>query len=621
MIPMIFAGLMICTAVMMISKGVEVYSFEKTDKTNALYFVYLCIVGAVNNASYACMNLTSNVVALEIIWAFTWFSMILFMSCAIYVYAFYTDTSKNISLCGSIVLYAGVILYLVDIYLGNKFVTYTIWGHCMMNSSAFTRIVYEIICMISAVSIWYMLYTYAKTCNNKRTKALFRLISVAGILLLLSGAAEFVMAFVGMQMIPLHTIAFFVAILLLGNAYKKHDSLTIRLEDYNEFLQASKTEPAAICDDSGKIIFINKCAEIIMMEEKELPIGKYLSDYFEMKGISTKEFHQNLQGSFIIPAIYNLTRKRCNLSIQNVFDTYGEVFTSIVTVYRLEYTPPILNDGNINTIQPAVVDYEVTLDAVDSNVLLVDDSQSGMALLESAMKPYQMKYAKAASGAEAIALIQENAYDMVFVNHMMSGMDGFETTRRIRDLDGEYYKKVPIVLCTSNKIEDSLDDFLHARFSDYIYKPISGKQLSDVLTRWLWTKTADLKTKREEKGALVSIEGISSARVAEYIGKNMKLYTKMLTLFLSDMEEKLKDLNQCYQKFELRKIEIYMHAIRNACSSIGAMDLSDMAGSMEQACKAVNQEYVASNIEEFLRTLNQLLKNIEEYLKKRSNKP
>lgn len=622
MIPMIFAGILTCTSVMMISQGVEVYSYEKSDKSNALYFVYLCISGAINNISYACMSLITNSVALEIVWAITWFSMMLFMAAAIHVYAEYTGVSeKGSSLCGSIILYAGVILYLVDIFTGNIFVLDTAWGYCMKISSIFTQIVYEIICVIFIASVICMLFVYSKTCNRKRTRALLKYLAASAILVLLSGVVELFMMISDMPVFPCHTFSYFAMILLLGKAYLKHDALKIRIEDYREFLQATKTDPAAICDDEGKVVFINKCAEIIMIEEKELPIGKELTDYFEMRDADEEELHRAHQGAFIIPAIYKLSGKRCNLSIQNVFDTYGEVFTSIVTIYRLEYKQPLLGEA-VEAVTDVTVDAdsEDVLVALGAKILLVDDSLSGIALLESAMKPYQMHCTKAASGAEALNLVQANAYDMIFVNHVMTDMDGIETTRRIRELDGEYYRKVPIVLCTSNKIEDSLDDFLHARFSDYIYKPISGKQLSDVLTRWLWTRTAELKDKKPERGSLFDIEEISSTKVAEYIGENMTLYQKMLSTFLTDMEETLKDLNQVYQNSEMRKVEIYMHAVRNACNSIGAIDLSDMAGGMEQACKAANHEYVAANIEQFLRDMNQLLCHIEEYLKKRSNK-
>lgn len=623
MIPMIFAGALACTSVMMISQGIEVYSYEKTDKTNALHFMYLCIAAAINNISYAIMSMVANLVVLEIIWAFTWFSMLLFMSAAIHEYACYTDTpKKGSSLCSSVILYAGVILYLLDTFMGDNSVIKTPWGYWMKIGSIYTKIVYVIICVVFMGAVIYMLSAYSRTCKRKRMRAILRMLIVSAILIFFGGAAEVYMFLSGMSVFPFHTFSGFFVIMILGRVYRKHDTLIIRLEDYKEFLQTANSDPAAICDDCGKVLFINKCAEIILIEEKRTGIGEFLTDYFDMNGLGADEFRQGHQGTFIIPAIYKSTGKRCNLSIQNVFDSYGEVLTSIVTIYRLEYKRPLLNEGNTTdtavTIDADSEDTQVTMGA---RVLLVDDSLSGIALLESAMKPYQMQCAKAASGAEALGMVRENAYDMIFINHVMNGMNGIETARRIRDLDGDYYRKVPIVLCTSNKIEDTLDDFLHARFSDYLYKPISGKQLSDVLTRWLWARTAELKEKKQDTGALLDIEEISSTKVMEYIGKNMKLYTKMLTTFLSDMGEMVKDLDKAYQQSEMRKVEIYMHAIRNACVSIGAMNLSDMAGGMEQACKASNYEYVAANIDYFLKDMNQFLHHIEEHLKKRSNKP
>jgi CheY-like chemotaxis protein len=64
------------------------------------------------------------------------------------------------------------------------------------------------------------------------------------------------------------------------------------------------------------------------------------------------------------------------------------------------------------------------------------------------------------SGGEAIARIKQNEYDLVFMDHMMPGMDGIEATRRIRALPGKRFGEMPIIALTANAIAGMEEVFL-----------------------------------------------------------------------------------------------------------------------------------------------------------------
>ncbi|MDR2109890.1 MAG: response regulator [Spirochaetaceae bacterium] len=56
------------------------------------------------------------------------------------------------------------------------------------------------------------------------------------------------------------------------------------------------------------------------------------------------------------------------------------------------------------------------------------------------------------NGGSAIAMIKANRYDLVFMDHMMPGMDGIEAVTRIRALEGEYFKRLPVIALTVNAL-------------------------------------------------------------------------------------------------------------------------------------------------------------------------
>ena len=87
-----------------------------------------------------------------------------------------------------------------------------------------------------------------------------------------------------------------------------------------------------------------------------------------------------------------------------------------------------------------------------AKILIVDDNAVNLQVAKGLMEPYEMKTECASSGQEAIDKIKINKYDLVFMDHMMPVMDGVDATKIIRNLDGEYYKEVPIVALTANAL-------------------------------------------------------------------------------------------------------------------------------------------------------------------------
>jgi CheY-like chemotaxis protein len=68
---------------------------------------------------------------------------------------------------------------------------------------------------------------------------------------------------------------------------------------------------------------------------------------------------------------------------------------------------------------------------------------------------------------------------------MMPEVDGIEATRRIRALDSDYARTVPIVALTANALTGNEDMFLANGFTGFIPKPIDIEQLDETINRWI----------------------------------------------------------------------------------------------------------------------------------------
>jgi CheY-like chemotaxis protein len=120
----------------------------------------------------------------------------------------------------------------------------------------------------------------------------------------------------------------------------------------------------------------------------------------------------------------------------------------------------------------------------NGRVLVVDAKDMGLYIAKGMLALYGLQVDTAKSGDEAIEKIKYNVYDLVLMDHLMPGMDGMKTARKIRRLKGGY-KKLPIVALTINTAAGAKEMFLAGGFNGFISKPIVLREMDEMLKEWL----------------------------------------------------------------------------------------------------------------------------------------
>ena len=121
----------------------------------------------------------------------------------------------------------------------------------------------------------------------------------------------------------------------------------------------------------------------------------------------------------------------------------------------------------------------------NTRILIVDDTRINLLIAEEIMSPLKITTDTADSGQAALKKICENTYDIIFMDYMMPQMDGVETTDKIRKMEGEYFKKVPIIALTGDTSERTQDMFKAAGINDFLEKPIVYEQIKNIFIKWL----------------------------------------------------------------------------------------------------------------------------------------
>ena len=101
------------------------------------------------------------------------------------------------------------------------------------------------------------------------------------------------------------------------------------------------------------------------------------------------------------------------------------------------------------------------------------------------LKKYRMNIVAVDSGMQAIEKIKTKDYHLILMDHMMPVMDGVETVHRIRAMEDEYFRNVPVVALTANAVSGARELFFKEGFQDFVSKPIEMSHMEVVLKRWL----------------------------------------------------------------------------------------------------------------------------------------
>lgn len=123
--------------------------------------------------------------------------------------------------------------------------------------------------------------------------------------------------------------------------------------------------------------------------------------------------------------------------------------------------------------------------APKAKVLIVDDNIVNLKVAVGQMGTYRMEIDTASNGIAAVEMVKHKKYDIIFMDHLMPGMDGIETHREIRQIEKDYAKKIPVIALTARSESDIGGLYIKEGFQGFMPKPIPSSALRNTLLKWL----------------------------------------------------------------------------------------------------------------------------------------
>ncbi len=267
----------------------------------------------------------------------------------------------------------------------------------------------------------------------------------------------------------------------------------------------------------------------------------------------------------------------------------GSTFTFDILSKVVDWTPM----GNVQCGVPEKSElFEVKFQAPEAKVLAVDDNKVNLQVIEGFLSLYGIHTDKAESGQSAINKAGAETYDLIFMDHMMPGMDGVETMQKLR----ENKISCPIIALTANAISGVREMYLGLGFQDFVAKPIELEKLDKTLRSFL---PEELQLPLEE-GSKPKVISKSDASEDETILRQVYL----------DGKNKAPLLRKLLEEGDINNYAIEAHALKSVAATIGRKELSEIAKKHEMAGKDGNIEFIKSDFENLITKYEALLKEL-----------
>lgn len=252
-----------------------------------------------------------------------------------------------------------------------------------------------------------------------------------------------------------------------------------------------------------------------------------------------------------------------------------------------------------------------------TKVLVVDDEPMNLMVAQGILGGYQMQVTTARSGFEAIEICEKEDFDLLFLDHMMPGLDGVETLHRIRKLHAANGRDVTAVAFTANAVSGAREMFAREGFDEFVSKPIETQELERVLRKLVPVNQIEYISAEQDADAPsdgqptaeddfivvpaasgdwvdeLEAQGIHTSQALQYCMSDVSFYRQILERFCIEYPPKEQTLRTAYETEDTANYRISMHALKSSAKMIGADALSEQARKLEDAAKKSDLAYMS----------------------------
>jgi len=255
-----------------------------------------------------------------------------------------------------------------------------------------------------------------------------------------------------------------------------------------------------------------------------------------------------------------------------------------------------------------------------ANILLVEDNLTNRMVAVSIFKKSGYRVDVAENGIEAIDALKRKTYNLVFMDCNMPKMDGYETTRYIRQsTDLASNSDIPIIAMTAYAMKEDREKCLNAGMNDYLSKPVDPVKVANMINKWLDITSVSKKMHEKDQQSTVSTYPIMDEEELMLLSMNdLDIAAMAIENCLQSSSGMFNELEQAVADKDTKKMHILAHTLKSTFAQIGGIASKQVAFNMELAGEDGNYEDMVQLMPEFRQAFNQLKSEMKNWLVKHS---
>jgi len=219
-------------------------------------------------------------------------------------------------------------------------------------------------------------------------------------------------------------------------------------------------------------------------------------------------------------------------------------------------------------------------------VLVAEDTLANQKLLRHLLMKAGHVCDVVSNGIDAVTAVGKERYDLVLMDCQMPLMDGYEATRRIRQLEGDARRTVIIAL-TASAMKGDRETCLAAGMDEYLTKPVMLGGLLALLRRYelrlVGRPNETPAAKTAPSGRLASGDlPVDLGAVRETIGTDPEVLRDLLAAFLAENRKRVVDLRAALDTVDAEALRRAAHGVKSAALNFHAAHLAELARNLEE---------------------------------------
>jgi signal transduction histidine kinase/CheY-like chemotaxis protein/HPt (histidine-containing phosphotransfer) domain-containing protein len=227
-------------------------------------------------------------------------------------------------------------------------------------------------------------------------------------------------------------------------------------------------------------------------------------------------------------------------------------------------------------------------------ILIAEDNITNQKVALGILKKLGIPADAVTNGLEALKALESIHYDLILMDCQMPEMDGYETTKQIRNPESSVRNQnIPIIAMTANAMQGDRQKCLAAGMDDYIAKPVDPLKLAGMLDKWLSAGGDDQKPDRSEDCG-ETLNSASDSLAAQHVVfdrdavvarllDDTELFLSLIIDFLDDVPNAVRSLQDSFDLGDLDNVKLMAHTLKGACATMGGEMVREIAKSIEHA--------------------------------------